>query len=348
MVTLAIILLSLLLNALLSCVEMAFVSVSRPEVRRLATQGDASAQRLLKLRDSPERTLSVLQVGITLVGAISAAVGGAGADESIAPYLESQFGLSEATAETIGVAIVVVPLTYLSVVVGELVPKTLALRNPTQLALNSSFWLLAFDTFLAPVVWFLEKSTQVVLKIVPGSAIKPTNANEVGSVELDSLSGIQRQYVLNMARLSNRAIEQIALPWDKVDKVDESQSIEDIHTKILACGHTRLPVTSGEIEIGLLHAKEFFALEATGRSDWKTMIRGVLHVNHTDSIFSVMKLMQNTKNHMSLVVDQSSQKLVGIVTLEDIFEEVIGEIYDEDDDGRALKILLSSPKFRLS
>ena len=117
------------LNGVLALTEMAFVSVGKNRLRELAREGNRDAQRLVTLRDNPERTLSILQIGITLLGAVAAATGGVSIEEALSPYLESTLGLGESGAEVLGIILIVLPLTYLSVVAGELVPKTLALRN---------------------------------------------------------------------------------------------------------------------------------------------------------------------------------------------------------------------------
>ena len=159
----AIISVCLFLNAILAAYEMAFVSVPRPELRKIARSGNKYAKTLLSLRDSPERTLAIIQIGITMLGAIAAAVGGAGASDFIEPYLREKFGFPELLAESIGVIAVVLPITYLSVVIGELVPKTLALRNPTKIVLSGAKWLLIADRILSPIVTLLEWSTKKLL-----------------------------------------------------------------------------------------------------------------------------------------------------------------------------------------
>jgi len=166
MVEVIVVLMCLVLNALLSLIEMAFVSVSKPELRQLSKGGHLGAARLLKLRENPERTLSVLQIGITIVGALSAAVGGSGAKESFVPYLVENNKMTVFSAEVIGILIVVVPITYLSVVVGELVPKTIALRYPMRIAMVGARWLVWAEWLLNPFVQMLERSTQFVLKIL--------------------------------------------------------------------------------------------------------------------------------------------------------------------------------------
>ncbi|MFZ4405569.1 MAG: CNNM domain-containing protein, partial [Pseudobdellovibrionaceae bacterium] len=155
----------LFLNALFAAYEMAFVSVPRSELRGLARSGNKAAKALLSLREHPERTLSAIQVGITLVSAIAAAVGGVGAAETLEPYFMQKFSMSERVAEVLSVALVVIPITYLSVVIGELVPKTLALRNPTKIVLAGASALFVADRVLSPIISLLEWSTKKILKI---------------------------------------------------------------------------------------------------------------------------------------------------------------------------------------
>jgi putative hemolysin len=165
MTEIVVVFICLLLNALFAGYEMAFVSVPRSELRGLARAGNKEAKSLLSLRENPERTLSVIQVGITLVGAVAAAVGGSGAGEFIEPYFVKKFDLSEGVAEGLSVALVVIPITYLSVVVGELVPKTLALRNPAKIVLSGAMALFLADRILSPIISLLEWSTKKILKI---------------------------------------------------------------------------------------------------------------------------------------------------------------------------------------
>lgn len=345
-VSLLIIILSLLTNAVLSCVEMAFVSTSRSEIRRLAAKGAVDAQRLLRLRDNPERTLSVLQVGITLVGALSAAVGGAGAEETLAPILEQRFGLIEPTSEIVAVLIVVVPITYLSVVIGELVPKTLALRNPLKLSLMSSRYLLIFDRILSPIVFVLERSTKLFLKLIPQNANRATK-EEAPPVDMEALPPVQREYVVNMVQLNQKNLAQILHPWKEVDTISDTLTVDEVKAAALSSGHTRLPVLRDNTVLGILHTKEFMVYVNAGGMDWHTLIRPALRVSTNDSVPAVLRLLQKSRNHMAIVNSPDPRVgTLGIVTLEGIFEEIIGDIYDEDDDGRLGRMLLSNPRFK--
>ena len=144
---------------------MAFVTVNRQELRAKAKKS-RSARYLLKLKTNPERTLSVIQIGITLVGAIAAAVGGAGADDLLRPLLVEKYHLSIKAAEILSIAIVVLPISYLNVVVGELVPKTLALRNSMAIASATAPFLYYAEKVLSPIVSLLEVSTNFILKFI--------------------------------------------------------------------------------------------------------------------------------------------------------------------------------------
>lgn len=345
MVELVVIALCLLLNSLLAAYEMAFVTVSRGALRKLAKAGDANAQRLFALRESPERTLSIIQIGITLVGVLSSAVGGAGASESIEPIFRERFGLGENTAEFIAIALVVIPLTYLNVVVGELTPKSLALRHPLKITLWGARWLFIADRVLAPAVNALEWSTKQILRIF---RTPPPVATPDTVVEIDALPPHHQQAVMNLAHLETRRVRDILLPWSSVEKIRTSEPMEGIVPLIFACGHTRLPVVDekGSV-IGILHTKECLAFREAGGQDWKSIIRPILVVQPQDSTLSILRLMQKGKSHMAVVMAGKDHPL-GIVTFEDISEEIWGDLYDEDEDSRIRKVFADRVKGKLT
>lgn len=339
-----IVLVCLVLNALFAAFEMAFVSVARSDLRKLARQGSKDATKLLQLRDHPERTLSIIQIGITLVGALAAAVGGAGASESIEPWLKETLKSNNFIAETLSLAIVVVPLTYLSVVVGELVPKSLALRNPLKITLAGAKTLSFADRVFSPVVTVLEASTKILLNFF----FKKSKTPEVSShstIEIDALSETHQQFVINLTHLESKKMGEILLPWAKVTYVKHDDELDTVASVILSSGHTRLPVVGISGIVGILHTKEFLAYRESGEKDWKSLIRPALKIQDHFSVLGTLRLMQEKRCHMAIVYSTMSEEL-GIVTIEDILEEVVGEIYDEDDDGRVKKIFTSRVKNR--
>lgn len=335
----------LFVNALLAGLEIGFVSAPKPQLRHLARTGSKEAKKILELRDNPERTLSIIQIGITLVGAIAAAVGGAGATESITPYLQQRFGFSEALAESLSIIAVVIPIAFLSVVFGELVPKTLSLRNPIRVSLSGARWLTFADYILAPAVNVLEWSTK---KIILTFFRKPKAATPLPEtvVEIDSLALHHQQAILNLAHLERRQVKDILVPWESVIHVRSTDSMDEIVPVVFASGHTRLPVTDNGNVIGILHTKEFLAYRENGGKDWKSIIRPIIRVQALDTALTTLRLMQTKRSHMAVAFTMAGQRL-GIVTLEDILEEFLGDVYDEDDQSFLRKVFADRVKGKM-
>lgn len=333
----------LLFNAILASYEMAFVTVSRGALKKLAKEGNHDAQKLLKLRTNPERTLSIIQIGITLVGAISSAVGGAGASESIEPYFRLQMGMSENSAEFLSIILVVLPITFLSVVVGELTPKSIALKNPLKITLLGAKALFIADRFLSPLVTVLEWSTKQLLRLIRS---KPPVATAETIIEIDALPSHHQQAILNLAHIERRKIKDALVPWVEVNSVKASDEMEAVTTVIFSSGHTRLPVLDEKgTPMGILHTKECLALREVGNRDWHHAVHPLLLAQASDPVLSVFRVMQKKKSHMAVVMN--ADQPAGIVTLEDISEEIWGELYDEDDDSRVRKIFADRVKNRI-
>lgn len=334
----------LLINAILAATEMAFVTVGKSRLREMSRSGNKEAGRILALRETPERTLSVIQVGITLVGAIGAAVGGAGADELLYPLLNTRLGLSKGAAEFIAILTVVIPITYFNVVIGELVPKTLALRDPTRIVLKTARWLTLFDRILAPIVNALEWSTKKLLQtFFKKDKVEPTTSPE-GTVELDQLSQQARQYVLNIVGVEKMKVKDIRIPWEQVATIPAAASFQEVDSLVFHSSHTRLPVIENGQVIGILNTKEFIAMTKVkainSENDWRRILHPIIRVQESDAILKAFRTMQENRNHVSVVFTGTLQ--TGIITLQDILEEVMGEIYDEEDDGTLKRILSSS------
>ncbi len=337
----------LALNALLAATEIAFVTLTRAQVKELAKSGKASAKTLLELRENPERTLSVMQIGISLVGALAAAVSGAEAHQNLKPYLLENFPIvGPQMAVAISFMVVVVPLTMFQVVFAELVPKTLALRNPLRIALFSARTLMALDKIFLPLVDLLEWSTKNILRLFfPKSRPQPTNSVAAAdTVELDLLSSQARQYILNLVGLEKKRVRDVALPWAQVDHVYFMQPLSEVEAVALRSGHTRLPVVADGQIFGIINTKELVALIKSGADKWTQIVRPMSKVQEYETLFKALRQMQEKRSHLSAVY--AGTTLTGIVTMEDILEEVIGEIYDEDDDGAIKRILTSAGRWR--
>lgn len=342
MTELLVIIICLILNSLLSGSEMAFVTVSKVQLKRLAEKQRA-ARLLLKLKENPERTLSVIQIGITLVGAIAAAVGGAGAEEAFSPYLIKTFGMSEPTAEGVAIALVVVPISYLSVVVGELVPKTIALRNPLTVAIFAAQGLYLAEKILSPAVTVLEKSTNIVVRTLSFGGSKDSHP-QPQDIAIEDLPHQTKQYVVNLVSADKKVARDIMLPWSEVIFIRKGDSADDVETIITNSRHTRLPVLDENDVVGMINTKEFLATRRYGSNEWESLVRPILKYKSFEPLFKILLKMQEQKSHIAVIYDRLN--VAGLVTMEDIFEEIIGDIFDEDDDGLIKKILASKGRRR--
>lgn len=323
-------------NMMLSGAEMAFVTVSKHQLKSQIK--NRNARILLKMKQNPERVLSVVQIGITLVGAIAAAVGGAGAEEMLAPILADKFALQKSTSEGLSIVLVVLPITYLSVVVGELVPKTIAIRNPLQISLIAAVPLKIGEVLLSPIVSILEASTNFFLKI-----FRFHNRSEKVSlpeIEMETLDHQTQQYVHNIVGANKRTAREIMIPWSEAVLVRRDESITEVEQKYWSSRHTRLPVVDemGGI-VGLINTKELLTALRFGKTEWSDLIRPILKFKGAEPLFRMVQKMQQNRTHLAVIYERMD--IAGILTLEDIIEEVIGDVFDEDDDELLKKMLAS-------
>lgn len=339
-----VILACLVFHAFLAAAEMAFVTLTRAQLKELVKGGRRAAEILFILRENPERTLSVIQVGVTLMGAMAAAVGGAEAHQHIGPMIRHWLPVTERTSYALAIVGVVLPYTFVTVIFSELVPKTLALRNPIKIALFSARWLTYMDTLFLPLVDFLEWATKRILKIFFPKSRAEVHAAPQETVELDKLSSQARQYVMNLVGIEKKKVRDVMLPWNFVDRVDLQQPIGEVEGIALKSGHTRLPVLDNGQIFGIVNTKELLALVKSGSERWENIVRSISKVQEQDTLLKALRQMQEKRSHLSAVY--AGSVLTGIVTMEDVLEEIIGEVYDEDDDGALRRILSSAGRLR--
>lgn len=335
--------LCVLFNAFLAASETAFIATNKATLKVLAKKENSKASLLLKIREHPERFLSTIQIGITFFGAFAAAIGGAGAQEGISPILLKYLPIDPRIAELISALIVVIPFTYFSVVIGELVPKTLALRTPFKIATETAPRLHKISKAIFPIVRLLEWSTKKVISYFPSSTGGGKEGEEGDLVIDNTLTPLNRQYILNMVKIDQTKVKDIFHEWEHVDFIHESSSIEELEKMLITSGHTRLPVEKDGEVIGVLNSKEFFAFQKTGQTTWLNLVRKPVKMQTNTLILNALKVLQSGGTaHMAIVY--RGEELAGIVTMEDIFEEIVGDIYDEDDHG-SIENILSRTKY---
>jgi putative hemolysin len=345
MIECLIVLICLIINALLAAAEVALISLSRSKLREEVKQGNRELKLVLELRENPERTLSIIQVGITFVGVIAAAVTGAGAGNWLCPYLKAWFSIGEKSSELLAIFLISLPFTYLSVVFGELVPKTLALRRPLFTSLLTAPYLQLCSKFISPVIAAFETSTKTILSLLPHKHIQEEEYEVRGKkseMNLEHLSPPSRQYVLNIFRVEQTRVKEIFVPWEDTIYIHKQKPIHEVEHVIVSSGHTRLPVVEDDRVIGILNAKELLAFHHEGNKDWQRIIRPVIFLEEATPILTALRRLQDEHSHMAVVTQNNHLK--GVITMEAIFEEIVGDIYDEDDDG-ALKKILSAKRY---
>ena len=338
MTELLIVLVCIALNAALAALEVAFVSASKADLAAHARPDDSRVRRVLRLREVPERTLSAIQIGITLMGIVSGAAGGVGAQEVLRPFFESQFALGPGTAKAIAIVAVAIPLMFATVVIGELVPKAFALRYAEDIALVGARWLDVLERLFFPVVGVLAWVTRTLVAAMPHpfARTRPATPSE---------SGAYGHYALNLVDLAQRRVRDAMVPWSQTVKVDALMSPQSIAELALSSGHTRLPVVNKHKVIGLLHTKELLTFLAAGERDWRTLVRPTVSVGLEDPLLRVLRLLQTRRSHLAMVTGLDGAPL-GIVTVEDILEEVLGDLYDEDDDQAVARLLAARGKLK--
>jgi putative hemolysin len=335
------------LNSVFAAYEIALASVTRAQLQVLKNQRRTGAGSAFHMKDNMEASLAVVQLGITLVGAVAAAVGGAGPAEMLSAWLEKQWGISPAAATILAIALVVIPLTVVTIIFGELVPKVFALKNQTRVVLTLSPLMYSFSLSVWPAVWFLESTstflTDVIDRIInlrfTGRPAEPTQLQELRAVaslaRASRLIGAREEkIILSAARLSSRTIREIMLPAEHISTMRVGESLSECLIAAHKDMHTRFPVTEVASDpqriVGYVNFKDI--VSALRLSPQNPTIRAILRpiASYPDTmiISACLEKMIHEHSHIALVRDEQRQ-VIGMITLEDIVEELLGEIEDE-------------------
>ena len=343
--TIGIIILMLALNAVLAAYEMALASISRTKIAILFQENHPGAQAALFMKDHLEGSLAVVQIGITLVGAIAAALGGAGAESAIEPFLAT-LGITGMVAHALSIACVVLPLSFVTIVFSELVPKTYAIANKEWVLLTCSpIMQLAYKALL-PVVSLMEQIVRFCTRKAPSKTQDPKTAKKAAFADLRTAAAIasssrlftqaEEKMVLATAQFCVRTIAEIQVPLNQVYFLNADDSIADTFLKAHLDMHTRFPVLDNPQDpqsiIGYLNFKDIFSSTKTAGSaatSTRSIVRPIFKLQGDTLISTALQKLMTHKQHICLVTDEG--KITGILTLEDIFEELVGEIEDEYD-----------------
>jgi putative hemolysin len=340
-VELAIVTILILVNGLLALAELAIVSSRRARLQAMVDREVVGARRALALASDPGRFLSTVQIGITLVGVLSGAFSGATLGLRLAEWF-AQLGPPAGVAEAVGVGMVVTVITYFSLVIGELVPKQIALRNPEKIAVRVAPAMTAMARIASPVVWFLDISGRAVLRALgyQAQAEHRVTDEEIRTLMAEAeTAGViepgERAMIAGVMRLGDRPVRAVMTPRREVDMVDLTDGPDDIRRTILDSVHSRLPVHAGTPDemLGIIQAKGLLDAYLRGeRPDIKSQVRPAANVPDTADALDVVDVIKGSPVHMALVHDEYGH-FQGVVTNADILEAIVGDF--RTDEGPA-------------
>ncbi|HTY70831.1 MAG TPA: hemolysin family protein [Actinomycetes bacterium] len=330
------ILLFILTSGLFVAAELALVSLREGQLRTLAARGKRG-QRVADLAAEPNRFLAAVQIGVTVTGFLSAAFGAATLGKRLAPRLES-WGLSSGAASALAIICVTLVISYVSIVLGELVPKRLALQRSEGIALVVAPFVDRMARLLRPVIWLLSRSTNGVVRLVGGDP--DIGREEMSEEELrtlvsehESLGEEERRIVEDVLDVGERQLREVMLPRTEVDFLEASTPVRRAVEECKDRPHSRYPVMRGTPDevVGFVHVRDLFdpGVAAPGMRVGE-LVRDVLQFPSSKRVLPALSEMRASGQHLAMVVDEYGGT-AGIVTLEDLVEELVGDIRDEYD-----------------
>jgi putative hemolysin len=343
---LGLILLLILLNGLFVAAEIAFVTVRRTRLDELADEGDRRAARALRLLKDPGRFLAVIQVAITFLGALASAVAAVSIVELLATPLSGVSWIGE-RAGVLALLVVTLLVSVVSIVLGELIPKGFALANPDRIALVASGPISLFAKIVSPLVALLVLLTKVISKPF---GIDPTRTPELSAAEIrliveqGSQQGVleaeEEQMISAVMSLSDSKLHEVMVPRIDIVAIDQEATFDEAVEVVLKEGHSRTPLYRESVDhiVGILYAKDLLRLIAAGgtRPRLRDIMRPALFVPESQSVDDLLHELQRRKVHMAVVLDEYGGT-AGLVTIEDLLEEIVGEIQDEFDEEEPMK-----------
>ncbi|TNE40784.1 MAG: HlyC/CorC family transporter [Sphingomonadales bacterium] len=344
-VDVVIILALIALNGVFAMSELAIVSARKPRLQAAQKAGKAAAGTALRLADDPGKFLSTVQIGITLIGIIAGAYSGASLGHPVAERLE-MLGMDDDLAVSVGFALVIGLTTFASLIVGELVPKQIALRSPEPIAMLVARPMLALARITAPVVWLLDGTSSLIFRLLrfDRETEAQVTAEELHLIVAEaSKSGVieesERAIISGVVRLADRPVREVMTPRTDVDWIDADADARTIRARLLETPHTRLPVGQGSVEdiVGVVQARDIMSsLLRRQKIDIRALMRPVEVVPDQVDAMDALEVLRHSDVPMVMVHDEYGH-FEGIVTPADLLSAIAGsfasdaDLYDEPD-----------------
>lgn len=326
----------IVLGAIFVAAEIALVSLRESQIKQIAIRGKRGA-KVAAVASNPNRLLATLQVGVTVTGFLSAAVGADRLGDHFIPWLESR-GLSDDSASTASLIGLTFIIAYFSLVFGELVPKRVALYRTEQIAMYSAGFIDIVAKIFRPIIWVLSHSTSLVVRLF---GIDPKEQRSQISEEelLDLVAGHaaltdeERDIVEEVFNASERQVHEVMVPRTEVDFMDASLTVGKAISLAIEKAHSRYPVVRGSSDevVGFIHVRDLLDTSlANNNAKIQELARNIMYLPGTKAILPALTEMRNQRQHLAIVLDEYGGT-DGIVTLEDLVETLIGDIRDEYD-----------------
>lgn len=329
-----------LLNGFFSLSEIALVSVKKSRIKTLAGQGNPRAKAILKLLAEPEAFLSSVQVGITLIGIIAGAYGGAALTGDLETVL-LRWPLLMPYAHTVALVLVIGGITYFTIVVGELVPKSIALNSPERVALFAAPIIRVFTRITFPLVRLLSGSTSLILKLLPLKANQdePVSEDELRAMlRTANLQGVlekqETEAHQNLFRFTDQVAKTLMTHSSELEWIDSEKPLAETIRQVKESRHSKFPVCKGRIEEvwGILTLRDLLDHSLEPGFALQDAVRSPIYIPQSTPAFTIINRFKKNKQYAALVIDEHGS-LKGMVTLHDLTEAIIGDLPDDDEDA---------------
>jgi len=356
-VELGIIVVLILLNGVFSATEIALVTVRRSRLQQLIEDGDGRARRVLRLKENPGRFLAVIQIGINFLGFLASAFAAVSLVDGMEAWLAG-FGPLQDVAGGVALVIVTGILTLFTIIFGELVPKQIGLAHAERVSMASSRLIEVLGAVLAPLVWFLTWTTTRISRLF---AADVAPAERISSEELrliieqggeqGILEAEEEQMIHAVIELGDQRVHEVMVPRTSMVALASSTTFDEALDTVVAEGHSRIPVYDTSIDeiVGIFYAKDllpFLKAGAPDRPPLRSLLRTPVFVPESMTVDDLLHELQRRKVHLAVVLDEYGGT-AGLVTIEDLIEEIVGEIQDEYDEEEPLIVRLSADQARV-
>lgn len=330
----------ILLNAIFACAEIAVITMNDNKLAKLSAAGDKRAIRLTKLTEQPARFLATIQVGITLVNLLSSAVASENFSDKLTKwFMDIGINLSSSILDAISVAIITVALTYFTVLLGELIPKRIAMKKAEQLALGMSRLIYLLSRLFAPAVWFFTVSANGLLRLmgIDPNSEENENAEEEIRMLLDAgkengtIQADEKNMIQNIFEFDDISAAEIMTHRTEVSMLWLDETDEQWFRTITESKHSIYPICSDSPDniIGVLYVKDYFRLNEKSRDEiMKHAVQQAYFVPETVRADVLFRNMKTTRNHFAVVIDEYGG-MSGIITMNDLLEQLVGDLEDD-------------------